>query len=157
MDEPAVGYQFSDHSEDLDTFDKQQELFQPCQLRYARNLVDLLSEEADDLRALLGKYQRDNLKLLSQYDEMVAEVKRIRGELMAWSQYKTTCHTSGAALANRLLPVLPGNEAERIRHNLVGEIAHLKRQLADAREALQRVERDRHQLQSQVRHLRGSF
>ncbi len=147
-----MSHRFTDHSEDLDTFDKQQELFQPCQLRYARNTIDLLSDELEMARELLGRYQSDNLKLLAQHDAMTAEVKRIRGELMAWTQYKIACHTSGTALANRLLPILPEQIEERRHHNLVGEIAHLKRQLEDARKRLQVAEMDVHRLHAQVKY-----
>ena len=60
---------FSDHSEDLDTFERQQELFQPCQLCYAKNLTDLLTDELASARELLGRYQRDNLKLSAMLDD----------------------------------------------------------------------------------------
>lgn len=151
-----MSHRFTDHSEDLDTFDKQQELFQPCQLRYARNTIDLLSDELEMARELLGRYQSDNLKLLAQHDAMTAEVRRIRGELMAWTQYKIACRTSGTALANRLLPILPEQMEERRHHNLVGEIAHLKRQLEDARKRLQRAEVENHRYEAQQRYLGGS-
>lgn len=146
-----MSHRFTDHSEDLDTFDKQQEMFQPCQLRYAKNLVDLLTDELASARELLGRYQCDNLRLLAEHDAMTTEVKRIRGELMAWNQYKIACRTSGTALANRLLPILPEQVKERQHHNLVGEIAQLKRQLEDARKRLQLADMDIQRLHSQVR------
>lgn len=146
-----MSHRFTDHSEDLDTFDKQQEMFQPCQLRYAKNLVDLLTDELASARELLRRYQSDNLKLLAQHDAMTAEVRRIRGELMAWNQYKIACRTSGTALANRLLPILPEQVEERRHHNLVGEIAQLKRQLEDARKRLHVAEIDLNRMHSQVR------
>ncbi|WP_263259334.1 hypothetical protein [Pseudomonas oryzihabitans] len=150
-----MSHRFTDHSEDLDTFDKQQEMFQPCQLRYAKNLVDLLTDELAGAREMLGRYQRDNLRLLAEHDAMTAEVKRIRGELMAWNQYKIACRTSGTALANRLLPILPEQMDERRHHNLVSEIAHLKRQLEDARKRLQGADTDIQRLYSQVRHYKS--
>lgn len=155
MDEPAVGYQFSDHSEDLDTFDKQQELFQPCQLRYAKNLVDLLSDEAETLRKLLARYRGDNIKLLAQLDESRVAVYRARSEYMAWHSYTNACRTSGTERGNRLLPILPEVQVELRHHVLMEEVARLKLELATTRERLQQAEADAHGLRAELRYRQG--
>ncbi len=145
----------TDHDEDIDTFDRQQQLFQPCQLRYARNLVDLLSDEAATLHELLAKYRQDNLKLLAQLDEARTAMYRARGEYMAWHVYQNACRTSGAERGNRLLPTLPEVQGELRHHALVEELARLKRELATAREHLQQAEKDAQRLKAELRHRQG--
>ncbi|WP_295460319.1 hypothetical protein [uncultured Pseudomonas sp.] len=149
-------HRFSDHSEDLDTFEHQQELFQPCQLRYAKNAIDLLNDELSFAHELIARYQRDGLKLLAQHDEMRAEVKRLRGELMAWTQYKITCHTSGTALANRFLPVLPEHQAQRNFEAIVGSMADAKREIDSLRKALYSKDMEIQALKSQILYLSSS-
>lgn len=145
----------SDYDEDVDSFDRQQQLFQPCQLRYSRNLVDLLTDEAATLRALISKYHRDNLALLAQLDEARAAVYRTRSEYMAWHAYKNACRTSGTERGNRLLPILPEVQAELRHHALVEELARLKRELAATRERLQKAEADAHGLRAELRFKQG--
>lgn len=145
----------TDFDEDIDTFDRQQQLFQPCQLRYARNLVDLLIDEAATLRELLAKYRQDNLKLLAQLDEARTAMYRARGEYMAWHSYTNACRTSGTERGNRLLPTLPEVQGELRHHVLAEEAARLKRELATTRERLQQVEMDAHGLRAELRYRRG--
>lgn len=97
----------TDHDEDVDTFDRQQQLFQPCQLRYARNMLDLMTDEAATLRELMSKFRRDNLKLLAQLDEARSATYRARGEYQQWHVYQNACRTTGTEKGNRLLPLLP--------------------------------------------------
>lgn len=145
----------TDFDEDVDTFDRQQQLFQPCQLRYARNMLDLMTDEAATLRELLAKYQGDNLKLLAQLDEARTATYRARGEYMAWHSYQNACRTSGTERGNRLLPILPQVQEELRHHVLTEEVARLKRELAATRECLQQAEADAHGLKAELRYQQG--
>lgn len=129
-------HRFSDRSEELDTFQSQQELFQPCQLRYAKNLTDLLTDELASARELLGRYQRDNLELSAMLDDAQAATYRTRSEYQQWHVYQNACRTTGTEKGNRLLPLLPEMVTERIHHGLVEEIARLKDQLSNARKTI---------------------
>ncbi|SEP41275.1 hypothetical protein [Pseudomonas sp. Snoq117.2] len=146
---------FSDFDEDIDTFDRQQQLFQPCQLRYARNLVDLLTDEASTLRELLAKYRQDNLELLAQLDEARTAVYRTRSEYMAWHSYQNACRTSGTERGNRLLPIIPEVQAEHRHHVLTEELSRLKAELATTRIRLQQAEVDVHGFRAELRHRQG--
>lgn len=145
----------TDFDEDVDSFDAQQQLFQPCQLRYARNLVDLLTDEAATLRELMSKYRTDNLALLAQLDEARTATYRARAEYQHWHSYTNACRTSGTERGNRLLPLLPEMVAERVHHGLVDEVSRLKAELATARSRLQQAEVDAHGLRAELRYRQG--
>lgn len=51
-----------------DSFEQQQSLFRPTELMYCRNLVDLLTEELDQVRQCLGQAQRANRILVAERD-----------------------------------------------------------------------------------------
>lgn len=145
----------TDHDEDVDSFDAQQQLFQPCQLRYARNLVDLMTDEATTLRELMSKYRRDNLKLLAQLDEARSATCRARAEYQQWHLYQNACRTTGTEKGNRLLPLLPEMVADRVHQGLVEEVARLKVELATTRSRLQQAEADAHGLRAELRYRQG--
>lgn len=145
-------HRFSDHSEDLDTFQSQQELFQPCQLRYAKNLTDLLTDELASARELLGRYQRDNRKLSAMLDDAQAATYRARSEYQQWHIYQNACRTTGTERGNRLLPLLPEMVAERVHHGLVEEIARLKSQLANARKTIHARDLEVNALKAEILH-----
>lgn len=146
---------FSDFDEDVDSFDRQQQLFQPCQLRYSRNLVDLLTDEAATLRELLAKYRQDNLELLAQLDEARSATYRARSEYQQWHVYQNACRTTGTEKGNRLLPLLPEMVADRVHQGLVEEVGRLKAELATTRIRLQQAEVDVHGFRAELRHRQG--
>lgn len=124
-------------------------------MRYARNLVELLTDEAATLRELLAKYQGDNLTLLAQLDEARSATYRARGEYQQWHVYQNAYRTSGTEKGNRLLPLLPEMAAERVHQGLVEEVHRLKVELATARSQLQQAEADTHRLRAELRYRQG--
>lgn len=145
----------TDYDEDLDTFNAQQALFQPTQLRYARNMLDLMTDEAATLRELMSKSRRDNLKLLAQLDEARSATYRARAEYQQWHVYQNACRTAGTEKGNRLLPLLPEMVADRIHQGLVEEVARLKVELANTRSRLQLAEADADVLRAELRYRQG--
>lgn len=145
-------HRFCDESENLDSFHSQQELFQPCQLRYAKNLTDLLTDELASARELLGRYQRDNLKLSAMLDDAQAATYRARSEYQQWHIYQNACRITGTERGNRLLPLLPEMVAELIHHGLVEEIARLKDQLANARKTIHARDLEVNALKAEILH-----
>ncbi|WP_288502223.1 hypothetical protein [uncultured Pseudomonas sp.] len=59
--------------DEQDSFEQQQSLFRPTELMYCRNLVDLLTEELDQVRQCVGQAQRANRILVAERDGLVAE------------------------------------------------------------------------------------
>ncbi|HJE67222.1 hypothetical protein [Pseudomonas oryzihabitans] len=67
--------------DEQDSFEQQQSLFRPTELAYCRNLVDLLTEELDDVRRCLGRAQRANRVLVTERDDLVAERAALKAEV----------------------------------------------------------------------------
>lgn len=67
--------------DEQDSFEQQQSLFRPTELAYCRNLVDLLTEELDDVRRCLGRAQRANHVLVTERDDLVAERAALKAEV----------------------------------------------------------------------------
>ena len=67
--------------DEQDSFEQQQSLFRPTKLAYCRNLVDLLTEELDDVRQCLGRAQRANHILVAERDDFVPERAALKAEL----------------------------------------------------------------------------
>ena len=67
--------------DEQDSFEQQQSLFRPTELAYCRNLVDLLTEELDDVRRCLGRAQRANHVLVAERDDLVAERAALKAEV----------------------------------------------------------------------------
>jgi len=67
--------------DEQDSFEQQQSLFRPTELVYCRNLVDLLTEELDDVRRCLGRAQRANHVLVTERDDLVAERAALKAEV----------------------------------------------------------------------------
>jgi len=67
--------------DEQDSFEQQQSLFRPTELTYCRNLVDLLTEELDQVRQCLGQAQRANRVLVAERDNLVAERDAFKAEV----------------------------------------------------------------------------
>ncbi|MFC8752712.1 hypothetical protein ACN429_19625 [Pseudomonas oryzihabitans] len=67
--------------DEQDSFEQQQSLFRPTELAYCRNLVDLLTEELDDVRRCLGRAQQANHVLVTERDDLVAERAALKAEV----------------------------------------------------------------------------
>ncbi|MDR6679517.1 hypothetical protein [Pseudomonas oryzihabitans] len=67
--------------DEQDSFEQQQSLFRPTELMYCRNLIDLLTEELDQVRQCLGQAQRANLVLVAERDGLVAERVALTAEV----------------------------------------------------------------------------
>ena len=67
--------------DEQDSFEQQQSLFRPTELMYCRNLVDLLTEELNQVRQCLGQAQRANRVLVAERDNLVAERDAFKAEV----------------------------------------------------------------------------
>ncbi|MGF7244058.1 hypothetical protein ABIC11_004514 [Pseudomonas oryzihabitans] len=87
--------------DEQDSFEQQQSLFRPTELMYCRNLVDLLTEELDQVRQCLGQAQRANRILVAERDVLTAEVQRHRLRYVEFVQEENQRHVP---LGDRLIP-----------------------------------------------------
>lgn len=69
--------------DEQDSFEQQQSPFRPTELAYCRSLVDLLTEELDDVRRCLGRAQRANHVLVTERDDLVAERFALKVEVQS--------------------------------------------------------------------------